>query len=302
MAAASVGGPEASEPAPLGAPPAPATGGEAADTPEPVSAPEEAAPVSTFKWPVVPREDTRVLVLMYHNFTLGRSQFDTWPEVFEKQAAWLSENVDVISMSQLIEFLDGELDLPERAAVITIDDGLRTAYTRAFPILQEYGLPFTLALPTGVMGKWRSAQTIEWAEVREMIDSGLCEIASHSVTHADFRKLSNHHARREMVRSRDVIEEHLQVRPRAFVYPLGSHDGRVRTLVRDTGYEAAFGVSTLPRNFTHAKTSRYRIPRQSIDFGTSLKRMAAHFGFGPGIPAHQRPKHERRASASVAVR
>ncbi len=267
----------------------------------PASTLADAEPQRQFKWPVVPREDTRVLVLMYHNFTLGRSQFDTWPNVFAKQAEWLAENVDVISMSDLIDFLDGEIDLPERAAVITIDDGLRTAYTRAFPILREHKLPFALALPTGVMEEWRSKQTLEWDEIREMIDSGLCEIASHSVTHADFRKLSDHHAKREMHHSRKIIEQRIGIRPRAFVYPLGSHDGRVRYLVEETGYEAGFGVSTRPRNFVHAKTKRYSIPRQSIDFGTSLRRLAAHFGFGPNIPPHEQPKHERPPPPSVAT-
>ena len=86
----------------------------------------------------------------------------------------------------------GKKPLPERAILITFDDGYRSLYTRVFPLLLAYRIPVVAAL----VGSWLDApmdatvrygnrdraarEFLSWEEAREMARSGLVEFASHS--------------------------------------------------------------------------------------------------------------------------
>ena len=88
----------------------------------------------------------KVPILVYHSFSKNcRSSLCMPAPVFDEQMAYLKNHgYRVISMGELIGFLQLEQAIPEKAVVITIDDGYRSTYDIAFPILQKYG--FTAAL------------------------------------------------------------------------------------------------------------------------------------------------------------
>ena len=65
----------------------------------------------------MPRERTRAVVLLYHLFGAMDSPFAIAPAAFDEQLSWLAEHhVTVISASDLLRFLDGDLALPEAGA------------------------------------------------------------------------------------------------------------------------------------------------------------------------------------------
>jgi len=68
---------------------------------------------------------------------------------FERQIAHLTRKYRVISLSDLGRTLGAGRSLPEKAAVITFDDGYRDNYLLAYPILKRYGAPATIFLATG---------------------------------------------------------------------------------------------------------------------------------------------------------
>ena len=79
---------------------------------------------------------------MYHYVRpLARTRF---PEIkgldledFRAQIRYIDRHYHVISTSELIAALDGEMDLPENAALLTFDDGYADHYDYAMPILQD---------------------------------------------------------------------------------------------------------------------------------------------------------------------
>lgn len=99
-------------------------------------------------------------VLNYHRIDEPtRPDFDSFkPNVsataseFERQMEYVSRWFHVISLSDLIAWLDGRQELPPYAALITFDDGYLDNYTTAFPILQKYRLPALIFLTTGHIG------------------------------------------------------------------------------------------------------------------------------------------------------
>ena len=138
-----------------------------------------------------PRDQVRAVVLLYHMLNGLDDEMSITPAAFEEQIRWLVDHrIPVVATSHLVSFLDGKGTLPERVAVIQIDDGHASAYAKAYPILKRHGLPFTVALNTAAM-EASYPNTMGWAAVREMLSSGLCEVASHSHIHGHMDKLTN---------------------------------------------------------------------------------------------------------------
>lgn len=215
------------------------------DIPVPESPPPPQ--LRNFSQPLANPEDTRALVLMYHAFDRGSADLtvDGWQ--FDRQLTWLRNNqIEIVSTSEVVRFLRGEQKLPARVAVVTIDDGDKSVYGVAWPILKRHAALFTLALPTKLMNENKKHRMLTWDQVREMVDSGLCEVASHGHEHKSIIHFSNDSAARELQTSRDILEKETGQRPIAFFYPLGAFDDRTAAIVEKVGYHAAFKATGAP--------------------------------------------------------
>ena len=225
---------------------------------------------------LVARDETDVRVLLYHTFGWFSVQRPAVsPTAFKKQLDFLAENeIEVIPLGALLDFLEGKQQLPQRVAVITIDDGERNGYTTAFPILKERGLPFTVAIATEAIVNHDSRGTMTWAELKELVASGLATIANHSHTHRNLTRLGPRQLELELVHSRQLIEQHVGVRPEAFIYPLGAHNRRLQQAVEAAGYRAGFAAVGAK---VHAATNRFAIPRWAVEKSTGLYVFGRYF-------------------------
>ena len=99
-------------------------------------------------------------VVNYHRIdNPHRSDFDSFkpnisatPEDFDRQLDYLARWFNVVSLKDVVKWLDGQGDLPPYAALITFDDGYLDNYTSAFPLLRKYNLPALIFLTTGHIG------------------------------------------------------------------------------------------------------------------------------------------------------
>lgn len=106
---------------------------------------------------------------------------------------WLRQHdYQPVGIDDLLKARQGEESLPEKAVLLTFDDGYRDFYNQVFPLLKAYRYPAVLA----VVGSWLDAapgeavdyggklvpreKFLSWEQLREMAESGLVEIASHS--------------------------------------------------------------------------------------------------------------------------
>ena len=105
--------------------------------------------------------------------------------------SWLRANGYVpVSMNQIVAARDGRGELPDRAVLLTFDDGLKSTYTHVFPLLKLFDYPAVISLVTSWIETKETViyadiprtadDFLTWAEIREMQESGLVEIASHS--------------------------------------------------------------------------------------------------------------------------
>ena len=124
-----------------------------------------------------------VPILSYHRFGSRKSKLVVTPEAFDAQMAYLkAHDYRVIPLTDLIAFIQGRKPIPHRALVITIDDGHKSAYTIAYPLLRKYGFPATLFVYTDFIG---SHEGLSWQEMQEMVASNLIDIQPHSKTHTN---------------------------------------------------------------------------------------------------------------------
>ena len=99
---------------------------------------------------------------------------------------------NVISWNDVLEAQNGKKVLPEKAVLLTFDDGYESFYRIVYPLLKEYRYPAVLAVVTSILetpqnqlvtfGDTQISREafVTWQQVQEMHQSGLVEIASHS--------------------------------------------------------------------------------------------------------------------------
>jgi peptidoglycan/xylan/chitin deacetylase (PgdA/CDA1 family) len=138
----------------------------------------------------------------------------------------------------------------ERVLAVTFDDGYRDFLTAGVPVLQELGVGSTLYVSVGHLGgqagwlgEWAPdfGPMLTWAEVAEVAAAGV-EIANHSMIHHPLDVLPAAQLRSEIGRSKDELEQRLQVDVRSFAYPHGYNSRRVRDIVAETGHDNATEV------------------------------------------------------------
>ncbi len=227
---------------------APADGGEG-------GMPLEMEPVDT--GPVIDT-DVQVSILGYHDFSERRGPTDMIirPDRFREQMEVLKRNeIPVVSLSDYLAWKRGEKDLPDPSVVITIDDGWEGTYEHAFPILREYGYPFSVFIYKNYIGG--GGRSLSYEEVREMVAQG-AELGSHSVSHADMTRSrgkgeAEYEAwlRAELGDSMRFLREYFgsAVLP-VFAYPYGKYNERVMDLAQEYGYE--LGLTVAPRKAAHS--------------------------------------------------
>ena len=92
-------------------------------------------------------------ILMYHRFSESQESGKTSRQTFETHLSYLTKNYKIISMTDAVRYLTDGNSLPNRSAVLTIDDGYRDFYDVAFPVLKNYNVPATLYLVTGFVNR-----------------------------------------------------------------------------------------------------------------------------------------------------
>jgi len=201
-------------------------------------------------------------ILIYHQIGGGSGlEMEVSPEAFRRHVSWVAEHYPVVPIHD---------DTTRDSVVFTFDDGYRSVFDIAFPILRDHGFPFTLYLTTapiesGVpLRSHPGAEPLTWAQVGEMLDSGLVTVGAHTHTHPDLRHVDEPTIERELVVSNELIEKRTGVQPEDFAYPWGYWSEQADAIVRREYKRAVLGS---PRPFTRSEDPHllHRLPVQLAD-------------------------------------
>ena len=231
--------------------------------------------------PIALAQESNFLVLNYHdiidkpNDGSTSNAMDLTLKHFEEQLQWLkNNNYKVISVQQVFDAAAGKAALPNKAVMLTFDDGYESFFTRVFPLLKKHHYTATVAL----VGSWMDAikgadepnkTMMNWLQIRELAQSGLVEIASHSydlhkgvnanpqgssqaaaVTRIYddpmmiYESSSDYQERiqNDLLKSAELIFQHAGVRPRAMVWPYGEYNEIALTASQKAGMPMTMGL------------------------------------------------------------
>jgi peptidoglycan/xylan/chitin deacetylase (PgdA/CDA1 family) len=208
-------------------------------------------------------QNAQVVIFGYHRFVnvVKRPDTEITPALFEQQMEELKKKgIAVIPMQDFLAWRRGEKAIPPKSAIITFDDGWKSQYEVAWPILKKYNYPVTLFIYTeGIRpGHFSGGESMSWEMLAEMRDAG-ADIQGHTATHSDLRRPYDKVAKKklspeeyeqwlnnEIAGSKQMIEQKLGVKVNCFAVPYGFHNDHIRDVVMKAGYEALFTVYGQP--------------------------------------------------------
>lgn len=212
-------------------------------------------------------------ILMYHSVgepLREEHQLNVPLATFEKQMRFLKDHrYRVVPLSHVVDLLKAKKPIPAKTVVLTFDDGYENNYSAVFPVLKKYGFPATIFVITDYVGKEKEMYNHTWRfmtkeMLREMSDSGLVSIGSHTTDHVFLPDIKDADALQERVAGSKIILEDIVGRPvDLFCYPVGGYDGNVQQAVRRAGYKAA--VTTLPKKKGFAHRDIYALKRIKVN-------------------------------------
>ncbi len=234
----------------------------------------------------------RVTLVMFH---------DIAPAYAERAFAFLKRAYNVISLEDyLMARRKGDSSLlPERALVITLDDG-HARNRELLPILEKFDLPITIFLCAGIVGtrrhfwfkyrhpdvnigrlktvpnaerlqtlaragfdplrEWEQPQALSCQDIEHM--RSRVNFQSHTLLHPCLPHCTDEEAWAEIAGSRQTLEQAYGLRVNAIAFPNGDYNARDLALVRRAGYECAI---TVDFGYNTLHTDPYRLRRLSID-------------------------------------
>jgi biofilm PGA synthesis lipoprotein PgaB len=141
--------------------------------------------LSSFALPVTAAELT---VLNYHDVVPnpGKDAYAVSRSVFVAQMDYLAANgYQVIGMEGLVKIVRGEQTMPDKAVMLTFDDGLISYYEFVVPLLKIYGYPSVAGVVTSWLDgkdqpKEYQGRLMSWSQLREVSKSPLVEVVSHT--------------------------------------------------------------------------------------------------------------------------
>ena len=257
----------------------------------------------------------KLTILSYHEIAEGNDAlipaYTVTPTNFVRQMDWLKNNgYHFVGMNDVLADYAGKKPLPDHAVLITFDDGYRSVYVHAFPILKLFNAPAVVAL----VGSWMEVpengkvnfdgrsiprtDLLSWEQIREMTRSGLVEVASHSyalhegivsnpqgnlqpaatarrwIVEKNRYEDEASYARRvkdDLQRNNALLKKHLGKGPRIIVWPYGRYNIETRRVAAELGMPIGL---TLDDGSNTDSTPLYGLRRSLLERTMSLADLA----------------------------
>jgi peptidoglycan/xylan/chitin deacetylase (PgdA/CDA1 family) len=213
-----------------------------------------------------------VSVLMYHMIgnEQGNAAIMTEANLRIQMNYLRDHGYHPITMQELYDYVTKGAPLPEKPVCITFDDGYLDSYTIVYPLMKEYGYPWTLFLITDDVGKPYNRMT--WDQLKEMADSHTVTIANHTLSHPKLHNLATAKEKeKEIVEANQALKYHLGIDNPWLAYPYGDYDDEVVAIAKKAGIKMAV---TTDVGRVHVGSYPYELKRVYIGNDISLARFS----------------------------
>lgn len=202
------------------------------------------------------------VVIMYHRF--GEEDLPSTNIRMDQFEAHLKElqsgKYTVWALPKIINALRSGESVPDRVVGISVDDAFLSVYTRAFPLLKEAGLPWTLFIATNPIDR-KLVDYANWDQIREMKAAGVT-IGSQTHTHPHMAANSRAANVNDLEVSNRRFLEELGERPTLIAYPYGEGGVEVWDIAKEQGFEAGLGQHS---GVMHPGSNFFYLPRFAMN-------------------------------------
>lgn len=230
----------------------------------------------------------RAVVLIYHNFSERECGTAISPNRFAQHLDMLEhEGFNVVSLDDVVMFVQNKKVLPPNAVAITMDDGYESNYTVAYPLLQKKHWPAAVFVVVAKMGFNKSAgmgnKWLDWPNIKDLSQNDVM-IGSHSYNGHRFitgkypkgeawftTKLAGEdqtaYEKRiydNLLLSRNILQQKLHTPMEHFAHPFGFYNHSVVEMAKKTGYKYLWTTKKEP---VTANSSLDSLGRVSVGIG-----------------------------------
>lgn len=209
-------------------------------------------------------ESIELPIIMYHHITTdaGRAgKYTVLVSEFENDLSFIEENgYTAVTVTELINFVKGESELPEKPIMITFDDGFESFYSLAYPILREKNIKSVVSVIGKVTEKYSEFEdhninysNMNFNQIYELASGGLVEIQNHSYdmhvsaqgqrkgiskldneTYDEYKKtLSN-----DLLTLQKILKLKCGITPQCVTYPYGAHSEETLGIIKKLGFKS----------------------------------------------------------------
>lgn len=152
------------------------------------------------------------------------------PETLKAQLQYLKDNgYETIYKDDI-----AHLENFTKPVWLTFDDGWEDFYLYAYPLFKEYNMKASYYVITDLIG---TPGYVKLEQLKEMKESGLIDIQSHTVTHPRLATLSSDEIYNELYNSKKYLKDNLDIDSEVICYPYGSFNNTVLNLSKEVGYK-----------------------------------------------------------------
>jgi len=241
-------------------------------------------------------EEKIIPIVMYHSILInnrrGASNTIT-PNELESDLKYIKENgYTTILMNDLIGFVNGRNQLPEKPIIITFDDGFLNNYVYVLPMLKKYDMKATLSIIGVCTDQFTLVRSndleyahLSWYQVSEMVESERFEILNHTYNlhKSDEKRVGTKKKFGEalslydQIISDDIGGFQLQINdkigytPNTFVYPFGSMSKESVEILKKLGFEASLSTDGGINKISNNAGKLFGLKRNDRPHGMSSK-------------------------------
>ncbi len=214
--------------------------------------------------------DSAAIVLYHHVATDTPASTSLTPAQFRSHLEFIRDTgLEVLALDEIVNAIESKQPLPEKAVAITFDDGYLSIFTEAFPMLTEFGYPFTVFISTGPIDRAQK-NYMNWDQIRTLSEAGAI-IANHMVEHPymlDKAPTQDNVSwlrsqREELLLAQDRIKTETGQDHKLFAYPYGEYNQEIKAMVESLGF-VGFAQNSGAVNNQSDMTALPRFPLASV--------------------------------------
>lgn len=233
----------------------------------------------------------KVTFLLFHNMEAADA---------ERNFSYLKRHYNIIGLNDYLDAVDHGKRLPNKAIVITFDDGHASNY-ELMPVIKKMEIPVTIFLCSSIVGTQRHfwfrhsaemkaqvealkklsngqrletlrqygfAQEQEYSDTQALSKEQIEEMTpwvnfqSHTCFHPILPQCDDIAAENEIERSKRQLEEAFRLTVNALSYPNGDYSARDINLAQAAGYDCGITVDS---GYNDLKSDLFRLKRFSVN-------------------------------------